>query len=47
MAEAWNTQRIVEGESLGDTLNRLFHNTPLKPLVDKLTTPTNGVSKST
>jgi len=37
VAEAWNTQRIIEGESLGDTLSRLFNNTPLKGLVDKLT----------
>ncbi len=37
VAEAWNTQRIIEGESIGDTLSRLFHNTPLKVLVDKLT----------
>jgi len=36
VAEAWGVQRLVEGESLGDTLSRLFHNTPLKPLVDKL-----------
>ena len=36
VAEAWGVQRVVEGESLGDTLSRLFHNTPLKPLVDKL-----------
>ena len=36
VAEAWSVQRLVEGESLGDTLSRLFHNTPLKPLVDKL-----------
>ena len=41
VAEAWGVQRVVEGESLGDTLSRLFHNTPLKPLVDKLTLP-NG-----
>ena len=41
VAEAWGVQRVVEGESLGDTLSRLFHNTPLKPLVDKLTL-TNG-----
>jgi major vault protein len=38
VAEAWNTQKIIEGESLGDTLSRLFGNTPLKALVDKLTT---------
>jgi major vault protein len=43
VAEAWSVQRIVEGESLGDTLSRLFHNTPLKPLVDKLV-QTNGVT---
>jgi hypothetical protein len=36
VAEAWSVQRLVEGESLGDTLARLFHNTPLEPLVDKL-----------
>ncbi len=41
VAEAWGVQRVIEGESLGDTLSRLFHNTPLKPLVDKLTLP-NG-----
>jgi hypothetical protein len=41
VAQAWNVQRIVEGESLRDTLSRLFHNTPLKPLVDQLV-PKNG-----
>jgi len=43
VAEAWGVQRVIEGESLGDTLSRLFHNTPLKPLVDKLTL-SNGTS---
>ena len=42
VAEAWNTQKIIEGESLGDTLSRLFGNTPLKALVDKLTLGANG-----
>ena len=36
VAEAWSVQRLVEGDSLGDTLTRLFHDTPLKPLLDKL-----------
>jgi len=36
VAEAWNVQKLVEGESLGDTLTRLFHTTPLRPLIDKL-----------
>ena len=36
VAQAWDVQRLVEGEALGDTLVRLFHNTPLRPLVDKL-----------
>ena len=27
---------VLEGESLGDTLTRLFHDTPLRPLIDKL-----------
>jgi major vault protein len=36
VAEAWSVQRLVEGESLGDTLSRLFHDTPLRPLLDKL-----------
>jgi len=36
VAEAWSVQRLIEGESLGDTLSRLFHDTPLKPLLDKL-----------
>ncbi len=44
VAEAWNTQRIVEGESLGDTLSRLFHNTPLKVLVDQLVVRGNGAA---
>jgi major vault protein len=44
VAQAWNVQRIVEGESLGDTLSRLFHNTPLKALVDQLV-PKNGEHK--
>ncbi|MCW5800871.1 MAG: hypothetical protein KIT31_00550 [Deltaproteobacteria bacterium] len=42
VAEAWSVQRLVEGESLGDTLQRLFHDTPLRPLLDKLVTPSNG-----
>ena len=42
VAEAWNVQRLIEGESIGDTLTRLFHNTPLKPLVDKLVIGANG-----
>jgi major vault protein len=42
VAEAWSVQRLVEGESLGDTLQRLFHNTPLRPLLEKLVTPANG-----
>ncbi|HWO18573.1 MAG TPA: hypothetical protein VNO30_07345 [Kofleriaceae bacterium] len=36
VAQAWSVQRQIEGESLGDTLTRLFHNTPLRPLVDQL-----------
>ncbi|MFN0250710.1 MAG: hypothetical protein ACKV2T_27770 [Kofleriaceae bacterium] len=42
VAQAWGVSRVIEGESLGDTLSRLFHNTPLKQLVDKLTPGTNG-----
>ena len=42
VAEAWSVQRLVEGEALGDTLSRLFHNTPLRPLLDKLVTPNGG-----
>ena len=42
VAEAWSVQRLVEGESLGDTLSRLFHNTPLRPLLDKLVTSAGG-----
>ncbi|MBK9031232.1 MAG: hypothetical protein IPL61_07840 [Myxococcales bacterium] len=38
VAQAWDVQKLVEGEALGDTLVRLFHNTPLRPLVDKLVT---------
>lgn len=37
VAQAWDTQKLVEGESLGDTLSRLFSSTPLKPLVEQLT----------
>jgi major vault protein len=39
VAEAWSVQRLIEGESLGNTLSRLFHDTPLKPLLDKLVRP--------
>jgi major vault protein len=42
VAEAWNTQKIIEGESLGDTLSRMFGNTPLKALVDQLSS--NGAA---
>lgn len=49
VATAWNTQKIIEGEGLGDTLQRLFHNTPLKTIVDKLASNGKGslVSSST
>jgi major vault protein len=46
VAQAWDTQRIVAGESLGDTLQRLFHDTPLKTLVEQLV-PKNGERKTT
>lgn len=38
VAQAWDVQRLVEGEALGDTLSRLFHGTPLRPLLDQLVT---------
>jgi major vault protein len=44
VAQAWDTQKLVEGESLGDTLTRLFQSTPLRPLVDKLASSGNGKS---
>lgn len=48
VAQAWDTQKLIEGESLGDTLSRLFHSTPLKPLVDQLAAaPTNGKTQKT
>ena len=49
VAQAWDTQKLIEGESLGDTLTRLFTNTPLKPLVEQLALPkpTNGNGKTT
>jgi hypothetical protein len=46
VAQAWDTQKLIEGESLGDTLTRLFTSTPLKPLVEKLALP-NGTNGST
>lgn len=36
VAEAWDTQKIIAGESLADTLARLFEGTPLKAVVAKL-----------
>ncbi len=42
VAQAWDTQKIVEGESLGDTLSRLFSSTPLQPLIEQMTLPANG-----
>jgi hypothetical protein len=45
VAEAWSVQRLVEGESLGDTLSRLFHDTPLRPLLDKLVVRGNGADR--
>jgi major vault protein len=36
VAQAWDTQKLIEGESIGDTLTRLFGSTPLRPLVEKL-----------
>ena len=40
--DSWSVQRLVEGDSLGDTLSRLFHNTPLKPPLDKLVLTSSG-----
>jgi major vault protein len=45
VARAWDVQKVVGGESMADLLAKLFHNTPLKPLLDKLVTsppPANG-----
>ncbi|KAB2910521.1 MAG: hypothetical protein F9K40_02395 [Kofleriaceae bacterium] len=46
VAQAWDVQRIIAGESLGDTLQRLFHDTPLRALVEQLV-PKNGERKTT
>lgn len=47
VAQAWDTQKIVAGESLADTLGRVFEGTPLKPLLAKLgTTSANGNGSS-
>lgn len=36
VAQAWETQKVIGGESIADLLGRLFHNTPLKPLLNRL-----------
>lgn len=36
VAEAWDVQRTIAGETLADTLSRVFDGTPLKPLIEKL-----------
>jgi major vault protein len=48
VAKAWDIQRVMAGESLADTLSRVFEGTPLKPLIEKLTTgvPANGAGKT-
>ncbi len=38
VAEAWNIQRALGGESVVDSLAKVFQGTPLGPLVAKLTT---------
>lgn len=48
VAQAWDVQKMVAGENLADTLERLFHGTPLKGLVAKLAMnvpATNGNGK--
>jgi major vault protein len=37
VAEAWSIQRALGGESVSDAISRVFQNTPLAGLVDKLT----------
>lgn len=46
VATAWDTQKIIAGESLADTLGRVFEGTPLKPLIAKLTVPNGNGAKS-
>lgn len=46
VATAWDTQKIVAGESLADTLGRVFEGTPLKPLIAKLTVPNGNGAKT-
>lgn len=41
VAKAWDIQRTIAGESLADTLSRVFDGTALRPLIDKLI-PVNG-----
>jgi major vault protein len=36
VAEAWNIQRALGGESVSDALSRIFQGTPLASLVDKM-----------
>lgn len=44
VAKAWDIQRTIAGESLADTLARVFEGTPLRPLIEKLI-PVNGAGK--
>lgn len=44
VAKAWDTQKIIAGESLADTMDRIFKGTPLKGLVSKLGHTSNGDS---
>jgi major vault protein len=46
VARAWEVQRAIAGDTLAGTLGKLFDGTPLRPLLEKMLTPTNGVGKS-
>lgn len=46
VAEAWNIQRAIGGDSVSDALSKVFSSTPLAPLMAKLTSPTSGIVPS-
>jgi regulator of protease activity HflC (stomatin/prohibitin superfamily) len=46
IAEAWSMNRVVGGPSLADALSKVFANTPLSGIANRLTGSNNGESTS-
>lgn len=46
VAQAWDVQRAIAGESVAQILSRMFSGTPMQPLLEKITAPAGAAGTS-